>query len=228
MMHARHAAVDEYVAVDLPKSDDGRRLIGVRGLLEWAFGVECARLEFDDVVGVGPSGFANRSSTANICDMLALGDEPGVGVKVDQFVGQSHPHPDADVVVGAVRNTLIWPDAVMVAQYARSAQLPVWDLGAPVVTPRRQSRGRYAGGKVKTEAGDPIRYKSKRGWVSCKPRYCPVDIYPTAQQISAARRGYLNWYSCLMSVRSAIPSDDLKKFVLTKAMPVRQPWKKNS
>lgn len=214
------------VSDDAPRASDGRILISVRGLLEWAFAVECASIDFDEVGAIGPSGYPAFSATAGICGMLELGDEPGVGVRVDTTRGHSDPHEDAELVVTVLRNAVDWSMAVRVAELARACRTPRWDLGGPVIVPEGQVRGRFAGQRARTEVIDIVRYKSRRGWVERKSLWCPVAVLPTAGQIGAARREYLEWCSALLTLRASLPVDKLRLFSVTKAMPDLSPWKK--
>lgn len=217
------------ISDDRPRDPSGRELISVRALLEWAFAVECASLDHDEVGQIGPDGFGYRSATANICDMLALGDpkgELGRGVKVDAFGGRSYPHDDAETVAAALRTSVPWSVAVDVAELARTCRVPQWDLGAPRIVPRGWSRANHRGQSAAAEVHDVIRYRSRRGMVERKIMWCPVEVLPTPAQRGAARRAYLAWYDALLIVRARLRSETLTRFSLTDAMPKLMPWKK--
>ena len=226
MIAVSRATADRIVTANHPVAPDGRLLISVRGLLEWAFAVECANLDFDEVGAIGPQGYAAMSATAGVCSMLELGDEPGVGVRVDRSRGHSDPHEDAELVVTVLRNAVSWPMAIRVAELARTCRAPTWDLGGPVVVPRGVGRGSRHGRRAGTEVCNVVSYRSKRGMVTREDRWCPVDILPTAQQVGAARRDYLAWCGALLMVRASLPVDRLTKFCVIKAMPPLSPWKK--
>lgn len=227
MMVARSTRAAARVCGGGHLSDDGRMMLGVRAALEWAFAVECASLEFDEVGAVGPQGFGARSATANICDMLSLGDEPGVGVCVDASGGRSYPHDDAEVIAGIVRSELDWCDAITVAERARAMAPPAWQLAATACQPRAWKGASRHGRFAQTEAMPPCTYRSGARLVRYTPVICPVHYSPTAQQVGAARRAYLQWWANLQHLRCVLKSHSFQRFVLTDAMPVLSPWKKH-
>ncbi|MEO0765195.1 MAG: hypothetical protein AAFY75_04185 [Pseudomonadota bacterium] len=229
MMEVRNARVLHVVSPDAPRAPDGRVLIGVRGLLEWAFGAECASIDHNEVGRIGPDGFSHRSATANICDMLALGDptvDPGRGVKVDASGGRSLPHDDAEFIATVVRAQLSWHDAVRVAELARAGMTPKWDLPPTRCQPRDWKGNNQHGQWAQTEAMVAITYRDRGRLRRCTPVICPVHYAPTAQQIGAARRAYLQWLINLSHVRVGLKPHEFKHFVLTDAFPVARPWQK--
>ncbi|MEL7090245.1 MAG: hypothetical protein AAFN94_00785 [Pseudomonadota bacterium] len=208
---------------------EGRQLIGIRGLLEWAFGVEWASLEHDEVGRIGPDGFGHRSATANICDMLALGDpseDPGRGVKVDTFGGRSYPHDDADLIASLVVRSLRWDEAVQVAECARAQAVPQWDLGPTQCLPRGWAKPNQHGRRAQTETLQPSTYRSRGILRRCKPVHCPVHFAPDASQIAAARRAYSQWVINLLHLREVMKAQRFQKFTMIDALPAQRPWKK--
>lgn len=200
----------------------GREIVGVRTVLEWAFGSECAQLERDDI-DAAPA--QTLSSTGAVMDMLKLGFEPGVGVRVDRTRGRSLPHHDADLVADAVRASVRWSLAVQVAEHARAASAPRWDLGPVRCVPCAWTmRGPGAGRLGKSHVAERIRYQSRRGWITRDVLVTPVTYAPTVSQVAAARRGYLDWWGALRSVLGHLRHVDLDAFVLSDALPPRRPW----
>lgn len=215
-----------------PVNDAGKELISIRSLVEWAFAVEFAQLDFDDLRDTGiVREYPARSQTANVCDMLELGPErqdgvKGVGVRVDATPGRSYPHDDADLVAAMVKIALPWRLATMVAELARAGRTPDWGKDMrPRVEPREWRNTRY-GAYAKTEKMGVVQYVS-RGRVRAAPLMaCPIVYRDTAQEIARVRRGYLEWWSALLSVRCALAKNEMKRFALTEAMPCQRPWKK--
>lgn len=209
-----------------PRDASGREMISIRGLLEWAFAVECASLDHDEVGQIGPDGFSYRSATAGICDMLALGDpggEPGRGVKVDVFGGRSYPHDDAELVATTVRAVLTWGDAVTMAEHARTCSAPVWDLPPTACKPVEWKGARFDVAKTISPPRKGVRIGGRL--VRYVPTFCPVHYSPTAMQIGAARRAYLAWVTNLLHLRGAMQSIEFQRFVVIEPLPKRMPWK---
>lgn len=206
---------------------EGRPVWPVRTVLEWAFGVEFASFDDDEIGSVGPAGFAAISMTALIGDQLALGDEPGVGVRVDTSRGRSWPHDDADVVASIVRACLPGHRARIVAEHARCMTVPVWDLGPVQCVVRRWKAANGHGRCAATEALPPETYRGKRGRaVRYTPVICPVDFAPTGAQRAAAYRAYKQWVADLQHVAVALKTVSFQKFDLAPGLPPLSPWKK--
>ncbi|WP_216647016.1 hypothetical protein [Roseovarius sp. THAF27] len=210
-----------------PVDDAGKELISIRSLLEWAFAVEHAQLEYDDLRDTGiVREYAARSQTANVCDMLAIGKDGarGIGVRVDATPGRSYPHEDADLVAAMVKIALPWRLATMVAELARAGRTPDWGQDMrPRVEPREWRNTRH-GAYAKTEKMGVVQYVS-RGRVRAAPLMaCPIVYRDTAQEIARVRRGYLEWWSALLSVRCALANNEMRRFALTETMPCQRPW----
>jgi hypothetical protein len=203
----------------------GKREIGIRELLEWAFQREFASLDFDEV--------ARETGARPGVGMEWIMMERGrLGCRVDGG-GRSEPHHDADMVAGALA---VLPEvyggrrmAVQIAELARSGMCPDWMAGArPRCEPVGWKRSKY-GDYAKTEPcrafgmlwpADELGVKANGAW-------CPVMYLDTARDVAAARRRYLGWYGALMALRSTFQAGGhLTSFVVTDSMPVQQPWKK--
>lgn len=207
-----------------PLADDGREIVSVRLLLEWAFAREKVSLDFDEVGG-GP---VYVDSTRRIMDAMAISTgAPGTCLRVDASGGRSLPHHDADVVASVLRNTVPWSVAVQVAEMARTARVPQWDLGPQRMVPRAWGRSNQHGVQARAEQIGETRYVSRRrGVVRTPVMWVPVTVEPAASRIAAARRGYLDWWGALLAVLAGLRGVDLDLFEVSAALPPMEPWKK--
>lgn len=208
-----------------PLAEDGREIVSVRLLLEWAFAREKASLDFDEAAPVGCVGV---DSTRRIMEAMALSvGDPGSCLRVDASGGRSLPHHDAEVVASVLRNTVPWSIAVQVAELARTARVPQWDLGAPRMVPRCWGRSNQHGMQARAEQIGETRYVSRRrGVVRTPVMWVPVTVEPAASRIAAARRGYLDWWGALLAVMAGLRGVDLDLFVVSQALPAMEPWQK--
>lgn len=206
-----------------PLAEDGREIVSVRLLLEWAFAREKASLDFDEVGG----GAAYVDSTRRIMEAMAISTgAPGTCLRVDASGGRSLPHHDAEMVATVLRHTVPWSTAVQVAEMARMARVPQWDLGPQRMVPVGW-RGANQGQRLaKTEQIGEVRYATRRGEVRKAVTVCPVTVEPSASRLAAARRGYLDWWGALLAVMAGLRGVDLDLFVVSSAMPSMEPWKK--
>ena len=206
-----------------PLAEDGREIVSVRLLLEWAFAREKASLDFDEVGG----GAAYVDSTRRIMEAMAISTgAPGTCLRVDASGGRSLPHHDAEMVATVLRHSVPWSTAVQVAEMARMARVPQWDLGPQRMVPvgwRGANQGRRL---AKTEQIGEVRYATRRGEVRKAVTVCPVSVEPSASRVAAARRGYLDWWGALLAVMAGLRGVDLDLFVVSAAMPSMEPWKK--
>lgn len=202
-----------------------RKVGSVRDVLEWAFGVERANLDFDELAA--PCG---------IDTVWLLMQRGQLGTRIDggrQGAG-SQSASDADIVAGVVAALPVAQGgrgmAVQIAQLARAGTAPDWYPDArPRVVPvewRANRFGRYA---LAVDARAP-----EFGWHGERPArpdprlfgVCPVHITPSAQQIGAARRNYLDWVGALMHIRWALDHAGLSRWVLSDELPPLRPWAK--
>jgi hypothetical protein len=195
--------------------------VGIWDLVQWAFQVEGASLNFDEV-GVR----RNVGIEWILIEQARLGCRPDGG-------GRSDPHPDADIVAAALT---VLPEAyggagmaITIAEGARTGRVPDCMAGAVArCAPRgwrRHKTGTYAEREYWTGPG---RWPST--WLSDKYGYvCPVTYTGTAVEIGRARRTYLQWWSALLELRHCLLiGRSLSAFQLTDAMPPREPWKENA
>ena len=107
----------------------GREIVSVKEILEWAFAVECATLDFDEVGAVAGNGWNAVSATAGVCDAMALATEqdakerPGACVRVDVSLGRSYCHDDAETVATILRNAVAWHVAMRVAEISALGEM---------------------------------------------------------------------------------------------------------
>lgn len=201
-----------------------KRRIGVRPLLEWAFGVELATLDFNEVATVGGTGLPG------IGVEFVLMQQAILGVRIDTSRGRSAPAGDAELVASVVS---AYPDRAMalrVAELARAGSEPDWIADpTPRCSPvkwRKTSHG-LRGAQA---PGDVWRYAARMGRNAGQPverrgMCCPVEFHPTAAKVASARRAYLDWWGALLQIASLLRAVDLARFELTGEMPPMTPWK---
>jgi hypothetical protein len=209
-----------------------RREMPIQRALEWAFGTEHARLEFDEY---GETSGALRGGVDGIWIMIQRGR---LGCEVDGG-GWSTPADDAEIIASAVSNL---PEAyggrkmaAEVASLARAGIAPDWMRGVkPRYVPIDVRTNRHGDFAATADA----RHLGGEGWpaqerVGRKGRirrdavlYCPVRLAPTAAQISAARRHYLDWFGALLWLGAELRTlGILNRIVITDAMPPMEPWR---
>lgn len=196
------------------------RAISIKAALEWAFGVEYASLDFDDLMPEGA-----RPGTSTIWRMMQQGQ---LGCKIDGG-GHSRAADDAEVVANAVADLPAALGgrsmAVEIARLARAGMSPSWltehDRRCVAMDWRRTKHGTFAKTEVVGKGVVAHRGRAVRYDVIC----CPVDFLPTAQQVAVSHRRYLDWYGCLMHLRAELRSQCLlTTILLTDAMPPMKPW----
>ncbi|HDZ82794.1 MAG TPA: hypothetical protein ENH56_16385 [Roseobacter sp.] len=200
-----------------------RRPISIQSLLEWAFADECASIDFEDE-GTLAAGYGAVGNAYLMAQRGAL------GCRVDGG-GRSLPDHDADLVAAAVA---VLPEgcggrrmAVQIAEMARARAVPDAFVGAE---PRCEPKGwriNQFGRKAETDSIgfeiDSSGLRPRRHDV----RICPVVYRPDGQQVAAARRNYLQWWSALSELRITFEiHENLSRWVVSDRMPAQQPWKK--
>lgn len=204
-----------------------KRRLGIRALLEWAFDTECAGIAFDEMADAG--------ALPSFGMEFVLMQRQMLGTEIDTSRGRSSPADDAEIVASVLRDVLPWPDALRVAELARARRVPDW---MPDATPRLRPAGwhcnRHGWHARTTDAAAlgeqgwrPIPRRNRKGVVVHDAvRYCPCAWSPSAAQIAAARRGYLDWWGHLLTIRAGLRAVDLSRHAVTDDMPPMQPWKK--
>ncbi|MEP2782335.1 MAG: hypothetical protein ABJO67_03380 [Pseudoruegeria sp.] len=213
-------------ALTRPVDNQGREIISIQGLLEWAFAVECATLDYDEVGAALGIGLPSVGGECRVAEQLALGARQGQGVRPDTSFGRSYPHDDAEIVATILRNAVDFGLALRVAELARGCLVPVWDLGPQRLQPKSWGKRNHLGQHGKVEVCERIEYVS-RGRKRCRQvQYVPCVWVPSVSQIAAARRGYLDWWGALLAVLSGLRGIELGRFALSDRMPPMEPWKK--
>lgn len=225
MMGTRQVARDMVERERGPRSADGKELISVRGLLNWAFGIEFASMDFDEV-GASAFDFAPAvGSEYRIMQQLSLGKRSGEGVRPDTSFGRSYPHEDAELVASVLRYSVPWDLALRVAELARAGRTPQWDLGPQRFQPRAWSKRNHLGQYGKSEVCREVAYVSRGRRRVRKEYWTPIVLVPGAREVAAARRAYLDWWGALLSVQAGMRGVTLSKFEVTDRLPPMTPWK---
>ena len=216
MEHRMIAAADP---APVPRAADGRRLMSIRAALEWAFGTECARLDFEDR--------HYRDQVSTIWVMIQRGN---LGCKVDGG-GHSAPADDADIIAGAVAAL---PEAhggramaARIAEMAAGCLVPDAMVGAvPRCVPTGWERGSRHGQFAETEKLGKIEYVDRGRRRLADVVVCPVSYTPTWSQIHAARRFWLQWWGALLHLQTELQGQGgLASIALTPTMPPMTPWR---
>lgn len=195
--------------------------LSVQQLLEWAFGREKVRLEAS--AEVEPEGY--RPGVSTIWVMMQRGN---LGCKIDGG-GSSDPHEDAEVVAAVLANLPSnrggFQMAVQVAELARAGMVPDAMVGAtPRCVPvrwRQHKNGWFA----KIEVAYVITHLHRGRKVERAVEWCPVAFTPTAAQIAASRRAYLDWWAALQEVQVNLRACGmLRRHRVNQVMPPLTPW----
>ncbi len=200
-----------------------RREISIQRLLEWAFADECASIDFEDE-GTLAQGYRNVGTEWVLMQRCLIGCTIDGG-------GRSAPDHDADLVAAAVA---CLPEgcggrrmAVHLAELARARRMPEAYVG---VEQRCEPVGWHVNPHGRRAVTEHLGYLDDRS--GRKPRrhdvrVCPVVYRPAADQIAAARRNYLLWWSALLDLRITFQiQNDMSRWSVSDVMPPRRPWKK--
>lgn len=208
------------------------RHVSIRSLLHWAFGVEYASLDFDEL------GTLAGQRRGNIGTEYRLMQRGLLGCQIDGG-GRSYAHPDADMVASVVSALSVAHGgramAGRIAELARSDRTPDWMPDArPKIFPMATHVNRH-GESSKTEHaatlgqhGWPDQPRRNRKGVTVYDRvlFTPCVWVPTAEGIAAKRREYLAWWGALLDLRATFQvGGRLDCHTLSDRMPDMQPWK---
>lgn len=206
----------------MTKEFGGKRDMSIRAALEWAFGTEHAQIDFDDLAPEGA-----RPGTSTIWVMMQRGQ---LGCQIDGG-GRSRSADDAETIAIALAALPVALGgkamAVEIAALARAGAAPDWMPDArPRCVPREWCRENQHGASARTVVVETIVTQNRGRKTQYHVLACPVTFVPTAQQISMARRRYLDWYGALLHLRADLVAAGLTRIRLTHAMPPLAPWHK--
>lgn len=198
-----------------------KRALSVVKALEWAFAVEQVSIEFDEV---------NPDAYTVGCDPIwRMMRQAELGCRV-QGGGVSPRADDAEVIASIVARLPVANGgkgmALQVAHHARACSVPDPLVGAvPRVVPRDGWRLTKHGEFARTEVVGQVEtvYRGRKAVHDLVA--CPVSYSPSAAQISAARRGYLDWWGALLHLRHELATCGLATLDLTQDMPPMTPWR---
>jgi hypothetical protein len=203
----------------MTKEFGGKRELSIRAALEWAFAVEHAQLDFDDLAPEGA-----RPGVSTIWVMMQRGQ---LGCQIDGG-GRSRAADDAETIAIAMANLPAAlggkPMAAEMAALARAGAAPDWMPDAsPRCVPcewRNTKHGLFA--RTEVVRVETVLYRGRK--TDHDVLACPVTFVPTGQQIAMARRRYLDWYGALLHLRADL-GHALTRIRLTDTMPPLTPWR---
>ena len=198
------------------------RQMSIERALRWAFADECAQIDFDEL---GATAHGNRRAVDGVAIMIARG---AVGCQVDGG-GQSEPAWDAQIIASAVTNlprSLGGKSmAVRVAELARAGSRPDWIEDDRMRCVPRDWRMTKHGPFAKTELVGAFQTTFRGRKVMHDIYACPVRYTPTPQQVSSARRAYLEWWRALAYLAVDMRRlNILSRIRVTDVMPPQRPW----
>jgi hypothetical protein len=201
------------------------RVVSVRSLLHWTFGVEHARLDFDELASVSV-GYPGVSAEYRLMQRQLLGCQVDGG-------GQSDPHDDAQIVASIVSALPIALGgrgmAVLIAALARGDLVPDTMPDARAVCEPLEWRANKHGKRyAKTSSGGPVSYVHRGQERTADVRLCPVRFRGTAQDLAAMRRGYIGWRLALLDLRCTLQVRGVMAcHIVTDKLPPIRPWQEN-
>lgn len=197
-----------------------RQPVSVRWLLEWAFGVEKAQVDFDEL-GVAPGG---------IDTVWLLMQRGQLGCKIDggRQGGGAQSADDADIVAAVVASLPVEQGgrsmAVRIAQLARAGMVPDWYPNAvPRFEPLEWRHNQHGSTAGTVDARD-LRFSGFGRFPIKASRCCPVRVVPSVQQIGAARRFWIDWMKALLHIQHELRIIGLSRWDVTDELPPFRPW----
>ncbi len=213
--------------------------LSVQAALEWAFAVERASMDVDEIAASTGGARRARGVEAMIAERASLG-----AVSIDTSPGRSEPADEAQEIASLLRHALPWRDAVWLADLARARSAPdLLDHMVPRMQPVGWVHGRggpvgrkvdLAEGPAAVALGLPVRggwpegactRRNRKGVVVRDPiPATPVRSSITVDMIARARRLYLDWWGHLLTVRVALGAR-IGRIEITDEMPDMTPWR---
>ena len=198
-----------------------KRALPIREALEWAFGAECASLDFAE-----DKGDNVRPGVSPLWTVMQRG---ALGCSIDGG-GHSLPAHDADIIASAVAN--LPRDlggrgmAVQIAELARAGAAPDWgaDLRPrciPVGWKGENQTGPQAVTEVVRIETVTLRGRSRDFPVLA----CPVTYTASPARIMTARRQYLEWVEALAWLAEDLTKRGiLDRVTIAPCLPEAEPW----
>lgn len=198
------------------------REMSIERALQWAFGEEHASIEFDEL---GETAHGNRRGIDGIAVMMERG---AIGCEIDGG-GRSDPAWDAEVIASTLASLPhAWGGRAMAletARLARAGMRPDWMPEDKLRCLPRDWRMTKHGAFARTEVVGEVLYTHRGRKMRRHIVACPVRFTPTAQQVGAARRNYLEWYGALLWTSDQLRSlGILSRVRITQDMPPLTPW----
>lgn len=215
-----------YRAPALPRNQP--QPMGIRAALEWAFGVEMAQLDFD----------GSEAASVGTDSIWRMMQDHNLGCRVDGG-GRSASHSDAEVIASFVAALPAGRGgrsmAVRIAGLARAgiAPDPMLDVRQRIV-PVDMRQPNQHGPRARSEPvplNEPGRwvFPAGRGRPPAPSHWTRVTDSPTGAQISAARRGWLDWWGALLWLGQDLRScGRLDRVIITTEMPPMTPWQQSA
>ncbi len=198
--------------------------LGIRDALEWAFGIEHARLSMG---GMGGYHLPGESPIYRLITQAETG-------LVDTSRGKSRPAEDAERIAMVVQSALSQSSAFRIEHLAIAGAMPWSREVAPRLVPQDWVcgrggiwRGKVADARTLGSAGwQPVTRVNRVGRRVTEPvTYTPCRWTVTAARIARIRREHLDWYSDLLTLRAALNEVELKWVHVTTKMPPLEPWR---
>lgn len=199
----------------------GKQALPIRAALEWAFGAECASLDFAE-----DQGDNARPGVSPLYTVIQRGQ---LGCQVDGG-GWSPPARDADIIASAVahlpRDKGGRGMALRIAELARAGQAPDWgrDLKPRCIPLALRCENQF-GPQAVTEVVRIERVTHRGRTRDIPVLACPVTYTATADRIAKARAQYQDWVEALAWLAVDLRARSiLDRTTITAVLPDPEPW----
>lgn len=197
-----------------------RQTLSIRAALEWAFGTECASLDFAE-----DKGDNARPGVSPLWTVIQRGQ---LGCQVDGG-GWNPPARDADIIASAVAHLPApWGRrmALRIAELARSGQTPDWGEGMrPQCIPVGWRCENQFGPQAVTEVVRVERITHRGRTRDFPVLACPVTYTASADTITRLRAQYQTWCEALAWLACDLRSRGiLDRVTITAVLPDPEPW----
>lgn len=180
--------------------------IDIAELVSWALNEQAAG-QYDNIMRRAAAGYL--SSTAIVTETLRLGCQVDAQSGYLKRIG-AKCHPDAIAVYEAIQE-LDEPARTLVLAHGKARTEPDWTIW-PEIRPKRH----VGNHKVVVETDYDARGKIVAQW-------CPLDIFPSLDLVSAAREAYSDWWNGLATLRKRLVFR-LCEHVVTGPVAPESPW----